>query len=88
VKGGFFLRKKPLECVLSVYTDSENAIRLASGIPETCCGREGLREESGPPANALNGVSVVEEVLSELGGALVFLMAPHTLEASSLFSWR
>jgi hypothetical protein len=31
VKGGFFLRKKPLECVLSVYTNSENAlvVRLA-----------------------------------------------------------
>jgi hypothetical protein len=26
VKGGFFLRKKPLESVLSVYTNSENAI--------------------------------------------------------------
>jgi hypothetical protein len=26
VKGGFFLMKKPLECVLSVYTNSENAI--------------------------------------------------------------
>jgi hypothetical protein len=25
-KGGFFLRKKPLERVLSVYTNSENAI--------------------------------------------------------------
>jgi hypothetical protein len=26
VKGGFFLMKKPLEYVLSVYTNSENAI--------------------------------------------------------------
>ena len=26
VKGGFFLMKKPLECVLSVYTNSETAI--------------------------------------------------------------
>jgi drug/metabolite transporter (DMT)-like permease len=26
VKGGFFLRKKPLECVLSVYRNSENAL--------------------------------------------------------------
>jgi hypothetical protein len=26
VKGGFFLKKKPLECVLSVYTNSETAI--------------------------------------------------------------
>jgi hypothetical protein len=26
VKGGFFLRKKPLSIVLSVYTNSENAI--------------------------------------------------------------
>jgi hypothetical protein len=26
VKGGFFLRKKPLGLVLSVYTNSENAI--------------------------------------------------------------
>jgi hypothetical protein len=31
VKGGFFLRKKPLECVLSVYTNSENAL-AAEGI--------------------------------------------------------
>ena len=29
VKGGFFLRKKPLECVLSVYTNSETAIGSA-----------------------------------------------------------
>jgi hypothetical protein len=26
VKGGFFLVKKPLECLLSVYTNSETAI--------------------------------------------------------------
>jgi hypothetical protein len=26
VKGGFFVRKKPLECVVSVYSNSENAI--------------------------------------------------------------
>jgi hypothetical protein len=26
VKGGFFLRNEPLECVLSVYTHSKNAI--------------------------------------------------------------
>src|ERR1019366_11700 len=26
VKGGFFLRKKPLECVLSVFTNSETAL--------------------------------------------------------------
>jgi hypothetical protein len=26
VRGGFFLRKKPLEYVLSVYTNSENAV--------------------------------------------------------------
>jgi hypothetical protein len=25
VKGGFFLMKKPLECVLSVYSNSETA---------------------------------------------------------------
>jgi hypothetical protein len=31
VKGGFFLRKKPLECVLPVYTNSENAITRAPG---------------------------------------------------------
>jgi hypothetical protein len=30
VKGGFFLRKKPLECVLSVYTNSENALVVSS----------------------------------------------------------
>jgi hypothetical protein len=28
VNGGFFLRKKPLEHVLSVYSNSENAIAL------------------------------------------------------------
>jgi hypothetical protein len=28
VKGGFFLRKKPLEYVLSVYTISENAVAV------------------------------------------------------------
>ena len=27
MKCGFFLRKKPLECVLSVYSNSENAIK-------------------------------------------------------------
>jgi hypothetical protein len=27
VKGGFFLGKKPLEYVLSVYTISENAVK-------------------------------------------------------------
>jgi hypothetical protein len=26
MEGGFFLRKKPLECLLSVYSNSENAI--------------------------------------------------------------
>ena len=26
IKGGFFLRKNPLECVVSVYSNSENAI--------------------------------------------------------------
>jgi hypothetical protein len=26
IKGGFFLMKKPLECVHSVYSNSENAI--------------------------------------------------------------
>jgi hypothetical protein len=26
VKGGFFLRKKPLECVLSVYINSEEVM--------------------------------------------------------------
>ncbi|MGB6743129.1 MAG: hypothetical protein WBE38_05670, partial [Terracidiphilus sp.] len=30
VKGGFFLMKKPLVCVLSVYTNSENAIARLS----------------------------------------------------------
>jgi hypothetical protein len=42
VQGGFFLRKKPLECVLSAYTNSENAITgspwsahpaISAGIP-------------------------------------------------------
>jgi hypothetical protein len=31
LKGGFFLRKKPLEVVLSVYSNSENAIAEAHG---------------------------------------------------------
>jgi hypothetical protein len=40
VKGGFFLRKKPLECVLSVYTNSETAIaglcgKLNRGKPQS-----------------------------------------------------
>jgi hypothetical protein len=44
VKGGFFLGKKPLEYVLSVYTISENAIKPCSfhGPPrhgETGCGK-------------------------------------------------
>jgi hypothetical protein len=29
VKGGFFLRKKPLEYVVSVYTISENAVAVS-----------------------------------------------------------
>ena len=32
VKGGFFLRKKPLECFPSVYSNSENAIGFSSRI--------------------------------------------------------
>ncbi len=32
VKGGLFLRKKPLECVLSVYTNSENALGKKKGL--------------------------------------------------------
>jgi hypothetical protein len=37
VKGGFFLRKKPLEYVLSVYTISENAVAVlaAQSSPES-----------------------------------------------------
>jgi hypothetical protein len=36
LKGGFFLRKKPLECVLPVNSNSENA------IPERRCARNVL----------------------------------------------
>jgi hypothetical protein len=32
LKGGFFLRKKPLECVPSVYSNSENAVRQRQGM--------------------------------------------------------
>jgi hypothetical protein len=31
-EGGFFLRKKPLECLVSVYSNSENAITAARNI--------------------------------------------------------
>jgi hypothetical protein len=30
IKGGLFLRKTPLECVLPVYTNSETAIEFAA----------------------------------------------------------
>jgi hypothetical protein len=33
VEGGFLLIKKPLECVLSVYTNSETAIAISTFLP-------------------------------------------------------
>ena len=33
VTGGFFLMKKPLECVLSVYSNSETAVAATGPLP-------------------------------------------------------
>jgi len=41
VKGGFFLRKKPLECVVSVYTNSENAIAGCADLAGLISGKSG-----------------------------------------------
>src|ERR1700733_10629465 len=72
LKGGFFLRKKPLECVLSVYSNSENAIaaqRIPNGdlsrfhpfLPRTTS-----FASAAPPAGASGTSAFVAPMLSRL----------------------
>ena len=55
VQCGFFLRKKPLEFVLPVYSNSETAIRIVRVRREIDCkvGREFLSEVPGAFAPSL-----------------------------------
>jgi hypothetical protein len=74
VKGGFFLRKKPLECVLSVYTNPENAIDFA--LHKGRSSREADRRErwNGDVSVLVGGLPMQPRIRTKKNGIVLGLM--------------